>query len=671
MLTILGDFSRSTASAVVRVDDQLSGPDGTITGMRIGVLSTSPAAPTLDLTFLGTTLISHAQITDLLAAQPAASIGLDANSADVIADVPSLRFAPRVSMVQLTHLVETSKTINGTYRIAGADAEQVGELATTLESRTGVSAERLLAPLRGQSSDSGLIAGLLLGVLAAATVLLLLLLVFEAVRAFRVLGVHLLLGRSRWDVAFAQYRSVIIAALATGALSVGLVLLMAPGYAPTPTLLGAAAGAAAVGALPCLGCVAVGAFLLISVKPVDAILGRFSKRVLVSALAGFYILAIGALTATLVYLDGPLKEAGTLADVSQSWSAVGEERILYRTAAGEDQASFTGQSSEYQQDFYDWYRAIAGESGVQLINTQYFDQSVLDGWSGVFSSVPHQPFWYVAASPSALTAEGFPLSDDVVARAEAGERVFLLPDTWDDATRTAMQGWLTQKSEISYEPAIRTEYFDARAVGFEDYAPGTPLFSWSTEPEGRDGIVEAAILVTTPENMVPFESESLAAVGLQNSYVKLSPDAAARYATPSFFATFHLADNDVTFLPVSEFVAGLTKSIQSVLQLFGAVILLLGVFSLLMLAALTKLYATTHREAVAVKSMLGYRPLRIFMTAFALVGIVGAVAIAAAVVSSSTTAILGNVLIFAAQLMLFFVLARAYARLRLSSVLTE
>lgn len=671
VLTAFDEFSRSTGSAVVRVDDQLSGADGSISGMRIGVLSASPAASALDLTFLGTTLISDSQITDLLAAQPAASIGLDANSADVIANIPALRFAPQMSMVKMAHLVETSKTINGTYRIVGADAEQVRELATTLESLTGVSAGRLLAPLRGESSDSGLTAGLLLGLLLAATVLLLLLIVFEAVRAFRMLGVHLLLGRSRWDVALAQYRSVIIATLVTGVLALGLVLLMAPGYALTPTLLGAAAGTAAVGALPCLGCIAVGAIILISVKPVDAILGRFSKRLLVGALTGFYILAIGGLTATLVYLDGPLKEAGTLADVSQTWSDVGEERILYSTSAGEDQASFTGQSTQYQRDFYDWYRTIADEPGVQLVNTQYFDQSVLDGWLGVFSSVPRHPFWYVAASPSALAAQGFSLSDDVVARANAGERVFLLPHTWDDATRTAMQGWLTQKSDISYEPAIRTEYFNGRVVSFEDYEPGTPLFSWSTEPEGRNGIVDGVILVTTPENMVPFESESLAAVGLQNSYVKLSPDAATHYTTPSFFAAFHLVDNDVTFLPVSDFVAGLTKSIQTILQLFGAIILLLGIFSLLMLAALTRLYATTHREAVAVKAMLGYHPLRIFATALALIGVVGAVGIAVAVVSSSTTAIIGNILALVAQLILFLLLTQAYARARLSSALTE
>ena len=255
---------------------------------------------------------------------------------------------------------------------------------------------------------------------------------------------------------------------------------------------------------------------------------------------------------------------------------------------------------------------------------------MLNAWSGVYASVPEQPFWYVAASPNYLAAQGFKVNADLVARAEAGERVFLIPDTWADSTQAAMRGWLTEKSDISYEPSIRTAFFDDRVVSFEGYRPTEPLFSWSTDPAGRQGATDAVILVTTPENMVPFESESLVAVGLENSYVKLDADAATSYANPSYLAPFHLDDNQVEFLPVSDFVAGLTKTIQSVLQLFGAVILFLSLFCLIMLMALTKLYSTTYREALAVKRMLGYSSVSIFAPALALIGVVGVVATTAA-----------------------------------------
>ena len=215
------------------------------------------------------------------------------------------------------------------------------------------------------------------------------------------------------------------------------------------------------------------------------------------------------------------------------------------------------------------------------------------------------------------------------------------------------------------------KFFDDRIVSFEGYRPAEPLFSWSTDPAGRQGATDAVILVTTPENMVPFESESLVAVGLDNSYVKLDGDAATSYTSPSYLAPFHLDDNQVEFLPVSDFVAGLTKTIQSVLQLFGAVILSLSLFCLILLVALTKLYSTTYREALAVKRMLGYSSFSIFAPALALIGVVGVVATTTAALSLSKSAVLGNTIMLAAQLIVFVFLARRYSRLQLSTTLNE
>ena len=671
VLAVLGEFRDADGTAVVRVDNELADADGTLTGMRIGVATGSVAPPSLTLSFLGTALFDTGRIEELVSADPAASIGLDVNAADVIHDVPELAFAPRITVVQLARLVEASGTINGTYRVLGAGEERLTQLVSALEPVTGLSSEQMLTPLRGQSTDNGLAAGLLQGFVIAAALLLLLVLVFEAVRAFRVLGVHLLLGRSRWGFAFSLFRPVVIAVVVAVGLTSVLALAMARGYALNLTLLAALWSAATVGALPALGCVAIAVTVLVAIKPVDAILGRFSKRLLLTVLAGFYVLAVAGFTATFIYLDGPIKEAGTLANVRESWSAVADQQILYRTSAGEDQASFTGQSSQYQHDFYDWYSSVANDLGVSLVNTQHFDQTVLDGWSGVYASVPEEPFWYVAASPNYLTAQGFQVDADLVTRAEAGERVFLIPDTWADSTQATMRGWLTEESTISYEPSIRTAYFDDRVVGFESYHPAAPLFSWSTDPAARQGATDAVILLTTPENMVPFESESLVAVGLENSYVKLDAGAATTYANPSYLARFHRDDNQVEFLPVADFVAGLTKSIQTVLQLFGAVILVLCVFCLIMLVALTKLYSTTYREAVAVKRMLGYSTVRISAPALALIAVVGVVGVAAAAVSLSKSAVLGTSILFAAQLILFALLARHYARLQLSTTLNE
>ena len=672
VLAVLGEFAAADGHAVVRVDHELGGADDSLTGLRIGVAANSEAPPrSLGLSFLGTSLLDTSRISQLLAADPAKSIGLDANAADVIADIPQLAFAPRIAAVQLAHLIETSGTVNGTYRVIGADPAQMAELLSALETATGQTSDELRTAAQGESTDGGLLGILLPGFLVAAVVLLLLLLLFEALRSLRVLGVHVLLGKSTWRFTARLFSSIVVATAVAVVLSVALTLTLMPGYAVTPELLTAAGGAATGGAALALACVAIAGTVLVSVKPVDAILGRFSKKLLLWAVSGVYMLAVIGFSATLIFLDGPIREAGTLAEVGRSWATVADREILYHESTGDDQASFTGQSSQHAQDFYDWYASIADKPGVALIHTEYYDQATLDQWSGAYASVPEKPFWYFAASPSYLASQGFTVSADLLARAARGERIFLLPDTWTATAKSAMQAWLSEDSRITYDPSIRTRYFDKQTVAVDEYSPTTPLFTWSSDPAQPQVVTDPVILLSTPENMIPFESESLNAIGLENSYIKLSKTAAHNYTSSQYLAKFSLADNRVEFLPASDFVAGLTKTIQSVVQLFGGVIAFLGVFSLVVLIALTRLFSTIFREALAVKRMLGYPLARLFAPAIIVVGAAGVLAVVVAAASQSRSAILGNLIMLALQAALLAFLARRSAGLQLSTALKE
>lgn len=672
VLSALGRFADADGRAVVRVDHQTSKVDGGLSALRVGVLAnprTPPAA--LDLRFLGTPLFDAMTISKLLTSDPSKSVGLDANARDAIATIPELAFAPRLSVVHLSHLIDTSGTINGTYRVVGADAAQANELLTSLAAVTGQSAQSMLAPLHGQATDSGLLPVILLGCLIAAVILLLLVLVVEALRSFPVLGVHLLLGRSTWGFAIRMFRPVLLTAVGAAVLSMLLTVGLAQGYQLNATLLAAAWSCAVAGAVPVLACVAVAVFVITSTKPVNAILGRYSKRVLLWTLGGLYVAAIAGFAFMLVYIDGPIKEAGKLADVSRTWSAVENQQILYQLSPGNDDASIGGQSTQLAKDFYDWYSSIADKPGVSLTHTAYYGQQTLDQWSGVYKSVPEQPFWYIAASPSSLAAQGFHISPEALARAERGERVFLLPDTWTGTAKTSMQGWLTEDSHPKYAPSIRTTYFDHETVVFEDYAPKTPLFSWTTEPSQPQTVADPVILTSTPANMIPFESESLYAVGLENSYIKLSTAAAHEYTSNQYLATYHLDDNKVEFLPVSEFTAGLTKTIQGTLQLFGGVIVFLFLLVAVALVALLRLFSNTYRESLVVKRMLGYPLIRLFAPALVVITVTGTVAVVVASLLQSKSAILGSIILLAIQLALVTFLIRRYSRLQLSSALKE
>jgi hypothetical protein len=277
----------------------------------------------------------------------------------------------------------------------------------------------------------------------------------------------------------------------------------------------------------------------------------------------------------------------------------------------------------------------------------------------------------MAASPSYLSSQGVEIDHDTLRRAKSGERVFLLPDTWGATEKKLMEGWLDENSRIDYEPSITTEYFNESVVRFEQYSPKTPLFMWNVDPALQQSAAEAVVLILTPENMIPFESESLAAVGLENSYIKLDGTAAQRFTNTSYLSQFNLDDNEPEFLPVSEFIAGLKKTIQNFLSLFATVAFFLCTFCLVTLITLMKIFSTTYRESLAVKRMLGYSLARIFAPAIALIGITSFLAILSVILLESTSAILANLIMLLIQALMLTLLTKRYSQLQLSSALKE
>lgn len=670
---VLGAFGRlvdTEQAAFVRVDNVLSSTDSSVTGLRIGIMARPDALPrSLDFHFLGTAIMDRAKLRDLLAAEPTKTIGLDGNAADVIAPMPSLTFAPRVAVLQLPELVTRSGTINGTYRILGLDDSQFAALVVSLTSVTSQSEQSLRGELQGGAATQGLALVFVTGLLAATTVLLATILVFAAVRVLRVLGVHLLVGRSRGEFALSVFRPVLVAAACTVPVSMALTFVMAPAFGFTASLVLAAFGGALVGPALVTVCVGLASLVLLAVKPVDAIQDRYSKRLLTTTVAVVYVVIMAGLTSAFYGLDAPLKSVSELRDVAQSWKAFQDEEILYSEAPGNDPMIGGLRSPQHVKDFYDWYRSIAGTPGVTLVNTVYYGQDILTGWTGVYKSVPVKPFWYMAASPSYLRSQGVNVSQEALTRAERGERIFLMPKSLKASESTALQGWLRETSRVKGKASITTEYVKDPQVGFLPLASEDRLFTWNTDPSRPYSSSEPVILLLTPQNMIPFESESLSAVGLENSYVKLSRTAAERVTTPQYLAQFHLDDNQPTFLPVSDFIAGLTKTIQQVIQLFGVVIGLLALFTITLVGVLTSLYSNLHLEEIAVKRMLGHGLIGIFWRISVFVSASTGMCLGAALLLRSATAAQANLMLLMVQVTVLLLLARRYTRLQLNTVM--
>ncbi|WP_125981124.1 hypothetical protein [Bifidobacterium goeldii] len=660
-LSTLTSVVAQARAVVVRSDVLLSPVDGSVEGYRLGVYGDVAAHPDeMAFRYQDANVLDAKLLSRLLQSDVDATLGLDRVSADTIVSLPSARFGARLTVIQLDALVRRSGTVNGDYRIIGLDDAGFRSLVRQVSKASGVDADRLTSPLHGSSTEDSFMRLIVLALLVVAAGALVLLSVLGAFQEFSRLGVYLMLGWSRLGYAAHIYRSLLVCSLVVMAVPFAVTLWGMEGFPLTVQLAvsGLTPGLIVAGIV--LAASALGALVLLSVRPVSAIRNRVSKKALLVVIAMVYVLASVGLVAGAHALDAPMNEVSKLGQVNMRWSRYDSLRLLYKESRGTNHTESSGLSGDHMREVYDWYTSIEGKDGVYIANTRHFNTGLLAQWKGLYEQVPEQAFWYFIASPNYLNDQGFDLDPDTAARAEAGERMFLIPDTMDSAEQERMRGYLTETS-MKYKDwtsSIHTTFMDAGKIGFATYHPSTPLFTWSDDLSQPAETTDPVILVATGADMTPFEAESLGATGLTNSYVKLSETAAQRYTATTYLAQYQLEDNNPIYRPASDFIAGLRKSLTEFIQLFGGIALLAALFQLVGMVTLCRIYAVTYRETIAVKRLLGYSLTDIFAPAFIMVVAVSAMSILAAILLGSTAGIAATAMMLVFQLILLAVQSR-------------
>ncbi|KAB8289416.1 amino acid ABC transporter permease [Bifidobacterium ramosum] len=672
-LDALLDTVGADGGVVVRSDLLTSPVDGSAGGYRLGVYGDVTAhASAMRLRYLGASVLDEHNLSRLMeAANENATLGLDQVRPDMIADLPGTHSGVRLVVERLDTLVRRSGTVNGDYRIVGLDDGRFRDLVSRVSEASGIPGDQLTSASSGSSVTDSFMTLVTLALIAVASLALTLIVVLGTFQEFSRLGVYMLLGWSRTGYAAALYRPFLLFLPAVIPIPVLVMGWGLTGFPVTPQLVLAVLApslATAVIVLLALGC---GLLALLSVRPVAAIRNRVSKRAMLAVIAIVYVLASAGLVAGAHALDAPMDGIRNLTQVSAQWSRYRSMRILYKDSRGTNHTSTSGLSGDHAKEIYDWYASIEHDDGVYLANTRYFSRDLVASWRHLYQQVPEQAFWYFAMSPSYLAAQGFAVDPDATARAEAGERVYLIPDTMPRDEQERMRGYLTETSMTykTWESSVHTTFMDTGTVGFAAYHPSTPLFTWSDDPDLPSNVTDPVILLATSANMTPFETESLGAVGLTNSYIKLDESAAQRYTTPDYLAKYQLEDNNPVFRTTADFIAGMRKNLTEFLQLFGGLAITAMIFQLIGVATLCRIYAMTYRETIAVKRLLGYPLRRIFAPAFTLIVTVSAVALLAALLLGSKAGIIaaGATMLF--QLILMTVQSRTLATSQLQTMI--
>lgn len=659
---------------LIRADQKLSAVDGSSSGIHLGLLANPDQLDQLaELNYLGVSVLNSKNVTSLLEAEEGKTLGLYTVEENSLQKLPEVIFGPNLSVGKLSDVVEETDTVNGQYFLYGLSEDEFSSFIQELSAVSGISQDKLLNPLSGNHQTASLWPVFILISLVSVVALLVLVLFISISQRSHELGTYLILGWSKTAYLLTAAKPLLYTLIPAALLTAlgnwfslrefGVSLTLLPSlFHPLLLTFAIATLSFLLSSLPLLG-----------MKPIHAVRGFRPQKLFVSLLALGFVASTAGLYTTASFLDAPLKEVEKMTTVQKEWDRVADQHILYSHTAGSDEASFTGQSTNYAEDFYRWYASIEKENGVSLVNSFYADQELLNQWRSLGEEAPYREFWYMAASPSYLEKIGLEVSEEALRRAESGEQVFLLPEHFSSQDQSSFTHWLEAEAQRKgrAEQNISTAFTQNPRTHVQSYASDQPIFTWGTDP--RTGFLssDVVIYIATAANMTYFESESLAASGLADSYVKLSEEAVQKYTSQAYLEAFGLADNQPVFISSQSFVAGLQKSIYQYLQIFGTVTLLLGLLVVLALAAFTTLYSLIFRNQIAVSRLLGHPLWSSFKLAFLLVSLVNALGFLLMFLVSSKVGLLLSCLMLLGQPALLYVLSRKFAYSHMVSLIKE
>jgi hypothetical protein len=594
---------------LVRRDSNLAN-DGSFSGFKIGVYG-DVAHNRVDLSFFGQAILDEGNLGRLLASSNQKStLGVDTGSADSLEPLSYFRLFEQVVVKQLPQLISDSDAIDGTYHIMGLDTEaKKSKFMQGLALSSGLSEEGLLRETSGDIQDTDFKRDILFVFLGAQIFLNMVFFLVIAVRSLDKQGKLTLLGWSRGAFAKEVLSPFLIAALiAIPFMSIGTWLLAGwDGILTTVSsffVLGALANLLLIGAEMTLA-----AAVIMLIKPLDAIRGRIPKRPLYAfGILAYLLVSAGAVFCG-YYVDGPMEMLSENAKLSRHWQDVSEYQVLSSIAVGQDTESFTGQSKQLDQDIYDWYSSVSKEDGVYLVNTQYHDEELLNLWSAntIYTTIPTNPFWLFTVSPNYLATLGIEINQDDLDKAKTGARLYLLPDTFSEKEREQMMQWLKESSAKGLSLGdIQTQFTKNPQFEFVTYQSKQTFFTWATTSDSSMEESAPVVYVATPENMRYFETESLRAVGFDGYLKFANADVMDRHTQAGVLAQFNLSDNDLTFLPVQDYIDGLQKGILLALLWFGGALLVLVLILIGLLLTLATIFRIANQERINVRKFLGF-----------------------------------------------------------------
>ena len=564
------EMSNKDGLFIVRRDSLLEN-DGGFGGYKFGICGVT-SNTTSEISFMGQKIVDVYRIDQLLSSENIEStLGMDEGSIHMLAEIPGFRFGEKIVIKQLTQIINESGTINGVYTVSG-DTISRNNFLNGLADIVELTEDELLTPMSGEIQDNSFARDILIVLLFVQIVLNSVALLVIAVRNLDKQGRLALLGWSKADFIHGIFGDNFLFTILCIPILIIAGYLISGWNQISGILFSFFAFSAFINVLITALEMAIASMVIVLTKSIDAISGRIPKKALyILGIFGYLIFSVG-ITFCGSYVDQPIQYLTENAKLAKQWDSVADYEILSNISVGEDTDSFTGRSKQLDQDIYNWYSDIAGEEGVYLVNTTYYDNEVLTLWkqNNLYESIPDRPFWYFALSPNYLEMLEIHVPDDLIQKAEKGTRVYLFPESMSETNRYQIEGWLKESTTKNLSDGdIQTQFTKNPQFEYSTYETDIDLFTWATTSEHSAVAKEPVIYIATPQNMRYFETESLKASGFEG-YIKFSDEATmVKYIEQSILAQYSLLDNDITFSKVSNYIDGLQKELWLTMSWFG------------------------------------------------------------------------------------------------------
>ncbi|MBD5429456.1 hypothetical protein [Lactobacillus sp.] len=559
--------------------------------------------------FYGRSILKSNSLTRLLHSNNEnATLGLGRGSINQLAPIYKFPFSNQVIIYKLQKFNQLAKTISGQYQLVGLSSTNTyNSIISNLAKITSLHQSDFTSAKSGSAQDTGLTTTFLIGGILITSLGIFAYFFVYLLSSLKEFGTLILLGWSKKNILYARFKPFLKFIIFWGILS-SIILSVYFGRISFFTLFILTFFLASLVNIALLIIIyLIDSLLILTLKNISLIKGRYPKTILYSFIAGIYLLISGVLLTVSIYIDGPTKSIVANTQQALQWHKVEKMVILKSFDSGKDGPSSPGDpSSSLYHDTLNFYKDIADKKGVYYISSFYRSKDWISDRL-LYKKMPTKPFTILTVSPNYLKKINFFVSPSILTKAKHGLRIFYVPDTYSYKEQKNLKVFLKDfVTDGISKSDVQTTFSKNKQVAIVLYHPNQDIFLWnneSTEPSnGKTPIID----ILTPANMTYENIGNIQTSGLESPLKFQNQKIAKSIFTPQRLQKYHLEDNIRTYTTISSYIDGEQKNLWETLTLFGIVLIfLMGILCLLIIVLATA-YKTINQQQIAVKKFLGF-----------------------------------------------------------------